>query len=328
VIIEEGGATNAKTFTEITLGAIKPTLLSTNGRMIYIYTPAPIPDHPLHTVVEQKAKLQDSYFTATIHSCPLYTPHRIQQFAKEFGGETSLIWKREFLCQHERDSSKTCIPEFDEALHVKPLTTPPAAPHWIAMDVGGLSSFTAAHLYAYDYVLDQVQVVAEVTLQPNSSDPAIVQAIETLKAKANSKDIPVYLDAAGSTRANLSNTYGLSFIFPSKPKTDGHESALHGRLSSIRDALTLSKLIIDPSCKLLITTLRSATFNSSRTDYQYSDLTGDADHLDCLIYGYRHRITHYVLPRSSDASKAMEERIEALSDAMTKPSGKSWWEQD
>lgn len=326
VIVEEGGATQPDNFLYTTSSILLPVLLSTGGRMIHVYTPAPTPDHPLHTVTEARANLKDALYTYDIHSCPLYTKQQVQEMCEAVGGEHSLAWKREFLVLPERDTEKTCVPEFQENLHVRPLTAPAHTKYWIASDIGGTLDPSAFLLMAHDYHKDQTQVLAEAHLPPNPSNPTIVKLVDQLKSLASvPKDqIPVYMDAPGSLRSDLLQTYNLQLSTLTKSPT---KYGIHEKLSHIRQAIANDKIAIDPSCKMLITTLRSAQLNSARTDYQRTDLIGHADHLDALIYGYRHRVTQVVLPRSKDPDVAIVQELEEMDRKAIQQESLEWWQQ-
>lgn len=322
VICEESGATHPDNFLYTTNSILLPVLLSTGGRMIHVYTPAPTPDHPIHTVTELKANLKDALFTFDIHSCPLYTKQDVQDMCEAVGGEHSLAWKREFLVKTERDTEKTCIPEFDEDRHVAKVVPLQHTKYWIASDIGGTKDPSAFLLMAYDYQKDQVQVIAEAGLPPNPSNPGIVKVVNLLKAKASHKDIPVYMDAPGSLRSDLLQTYNLQLSTLHKPPT---KYGIHEKLAQIRQAIANNKITIDPSCKMLITTLRSAQLNQARNDYQRTDLIGHADYLDALIYGYRHRVQQITLPRSLDPDVAIVQELEEIDQRYIKLEEQEWW---
>jgi hypothetical protein len=293
VIVEEGGATQAENFIYTTRSVLMPVLLSTGGKMLHVYTPAPVPDHPLHTVVEPRAFVNGSLFERNIHSCPLYTAEQVREMCEAVGGPTSLDWEREFLVKDRRDDNKVCVPEFQEALQVKdcrPL--PPYTKTWIAVDVGGVRDLSAFQAYAYDPNQDCVRVLAEYTLPANPTHAQLAAGIEAMRQACQPhKPAAIIVDAPGITRSELAQTYGEAITFPSKPK-DG----FHANLVGVREALARGRLVVDPSCKMLITTLRSAQFNSNRTDYLWSELIGHADHLACLIYGLRHKQTDVRVP--------------------------------
>jgi len=322
VIVEEGGATSPTDFIYTTTSILLPVLLSTGGRMIHVYTPAVSPDHPIHTTTEIRASINNALFVYDIYNCPLYSPTQVQEMCDAVGGQESLAWKREFLVRVERDNEKTCVPEFSEDRHVAAIRPPHGTKYWIAADIGGTVDLSAMHLYAYDYTTDRVLVLAEQTLQPNPSNPLIVSAIAKLTALAPTTEVPVFMDAPGSLKSDLTQTYGLKINSVSKPAT---KFGIHEKLVAIRQALSSDKIAINPECKLLIATLRSAQFNSSRTDYQRTDLTGHADHIDALLYGYRHRVTSVVIPASSP-DEAIQRQLEEIDRAHIEQEAREWWD--
>jgi hypothetical protein len=118
------------------------------------------------------------------------------------------------------------------------------------------------------------------------------------------KDDLLVVDAAGPTRSELAITYGEAVVFPQKPK-----NSLHAGLVMVREMLVNGELVIDPSCKLLVTTLRSAMFNAQRSDYMWNETIGHADALAALIYGLRHKQTNVVIPTKA---RSEEDRMQEL----------------
>jgi hypothetical protein len=323
VVVEEGGVTSPHDFMYTTTSILLPVLLSTGGRMIHVYTPAVSPDHPIHTITEEKASLNNALFVYDIHSCPLYSTKDVEEMCLAVGGKDSLAWKREFLVKVERDNEKTCVPEFSEERHVGTAIAPPGTKYWIAADIGGTVDFSTFHLYAFDYTSDKVLVLAEKTLPPNPSNPLIRDAIEALRCMSPSSYVPVFIDAPGSLKSDLTQTYGLSLNSVSKPAT---KFGIHEKLVLIRHALATDKILISPSCKLLITTLRSAQFNASRTDYQRTDLIGHADHLDTLLYGYRHREQSVEIP-ARNPDEAINRQLQEMDERWFKEQEREWWDR-
>lgn len=326
VIVEEGGATQAENFLYATRNVLMPVLLSTGGKMLHVFTPAPVPDHPLHSAVEPKAFINGSLFVRDIYSCPLYTKEQVEEMCEAIGGRNSLAWEREFLVKDRRDDNKVCVPEFTEELHVRKCELPKYTVTWIAADIGGVRDLSAFHSYAYNPETNQVMVMAEHTLQANPTHAQMAEAIEKVRrAIAPHKEQVLVVDAPGPTRSELAQTYGEAVIFPSKPR-----DSFHSGIVSVREALVQGRLIVDPSCKLLITTLRSAMFNANRTDYLWTDLIGHADHLAALIYGLRHKQVNVRIPVSSrtvDQEKVVMAALEEMDRrAIIEESG-DWWDQ-
>jgi hypothetical protein len=300
VIVDEAQATNSDNFLYVTNSILLPTLLSTGGRIILVYTPAQISDHTLHTHTEIQAQANNALFSFDIHSCPLYTPRQIEEMCNAVGGPESLHWRREFLLEIVRDASNLCVPEFNEAKDTIASIPNLKMEYWIAADIGGVQDLSAFQLYCYDWSADNMIVLDEATLPPNSSHPDIVKAIEKLSKGKSIKHI--IMDASGDTRSNLAITYGLNITFPFKPKNED----LHSRLAKLRLFLTNGKLKISKKCTTLIATLRSAQFNTARTDFERTSLLGHCDHLAALLYGFKHRIEHADL---SKVLKTEEERV-------------------
>jgi len=306
VVVEEGGATQGENFIYATRSVLMPVLLSTGGRMLHAYTPPPVPDHPIITVTELRASLNNALFERSIHTCPLYSKQQVEEMCEAVGGVNSLNWQREFLVQVIRDTEKTCVPEFIESKHVQScIPLPKYASAWIAGDVGGVRDLTVFLGLVYDPSMNCVKVVSEHVIAANPTHAAMAAGIADIRRQlAPLKDDLLVVDAAGPTRSELAITYGEAVVFPQKPK-----NSLHAGLVMVREMLVNGELVIDPSCKLLVTTLRSAMFNAQRSDYMWNETIGHADALAALIYGLRHKQTNVVIPTKA---RSEEDRMQEL----------------
>jgi hypothetical protein len=324
VIVDEAQATNSDNFLYVVNSILLPTLLSTGGKIILVYTPASTADHTLHTHTEIQAQANNALFSYNIHSCPLYSAEMIEEMCVAVGGKESLHWRREFLLEIVRDASNLCVPEFSETKNVT--TTKyegKTLEYWIAADIGGVQDLSAFQLYCYNWSTDQMVVLAERTLPPNSSHPEIVQAIDELRAGKVIKHL--IMDASGDTRSNLAITYGLDITFPFKPKNED----LHSRLAKLRLFIATGKLAVHESCSLLIATLRSAQFNSGRTDFERTSLLGHCDHLAALLYGFKHRIQSADLTKVAESeSERVQLQLQRQDElAISNEINGEWWER-
>jgi len=322
IVADEGGATSAENFLYVTRSVLMPTMLGRRGaRLIHTYTPAPVPDHPIHTVVEIRAISRGAYFTFPTTASPLYSAEELADMCEEQGGQASLSWRREYLVEDIVDTNMVCIPEFDARLHVQTAAIPQHTRAWVAADIGGVRDLSAFQSYVYDPRHDRVTVVAEQTLATNPTHKAIAAAIAYVRARVPKADLLV-VDAPGPTRSELAITYGEAVVFPQKPK-----EGFHPGIVMIREALANGKLVIDPSCRLLIATLRSAMFNGARSDYATNAVTGHADHLACLIYGYRHRQTNVRIPQTLSPDDYIQAQLAAHDARAEATENMPWWQQ-
>ena len=296
IIVEEGSSASADNFEYVIKSILLPTLLSTGGQLIHFFTPALLPDHPIHTDTMVRCELANALFTYDIHSCPLYTPEQIFEMCEAIGGEESTAWKREFLVQITKDSTKLCVPEFESEIHTSPaIKAPEFAKYWISIDFGGVRDMHAAQLYCYDHRANKMLVLDERVYEANTSTAEIVAGINQLKQGL--EECEVWADAPGQLRIDLQQQFGLYVRFPLKDE-------FHASLSVLREGFRLNQIAVDVKCKHLILTLKNATFNSSRTDFLRTIALGHADSLACLIYGWRQRNLNNPFPQQQlDPSK-------------------------
>jgi hypothetical protein len=91
-----------------------------------------------------------------------------------------------------------------------------------------------------------------------------------------------YIDAPGQTHTDFRVEHNYLCSLPEK--TDFETG-----INSIRLGLQNGKIEIDPSCVLLIQTLKTGMLTPKRTDFMRTDSLGHMDAAAALIYGYRHR---------------------------------------
>ncbi len=94
---------------------------------------------------------------------------------------------------------------------------------------------------------------------------------------------------------------------------------LEATVNQVRVALQTCALEIDPKCKLLITTLRSGTFNKHHTDLARSTALGHMDAFMSCAYALRHAnkanpyplhggatdATHYIRPQHNQTATSL-----------------------
>jgi hypothetical protein len=247
------------------------------ARIVHLTTPARLVDHPLHLETLPKCKLTDTFYCYTIQDNPRLTQEQIDKEIQTLGGPTSISTKRELFCLIERDDAITIIPQFEEERHVCPLSRSPNYTYLVSGDLGYKADKSAFHLMAYDHDLGKVVVLEEQWFEATKASKELADA---LKAKWGDLNPTYAVDYQGNAWADFS-AEGISLIFPTKDKFDA-------TYANLRNEFFNDKILIDPSCQLLIQTLRSGTFNKQKTDYLRTATLGHCDAMMSLIYGLRH----------------------------------------
>jgi hypothetical protein len=274
-LLEESALANSDEFEYITSSVIFPTLLHSRGKIIHLTTPAVSPEHYFNSVLLPKLEERGAVIKKTVYDNPLLTETDIEEAMDKCGGEQSAHWQREFLCNVALDKAALVVPAYSDSHITKSHELPPGARHWVAVDWGGVRDLTVWLLMAFDYRLKKVVVLKEQVFQPSTPTSSVLEAIRPLEREVGSR----WVDAPGQLLVDLS-TAGYQCQLPVKmdwmANLEGLNSAFHN-----------NEIMIDESCKLLIKTLKKATFNRGRTDFERGSDIGHADALAALMYGWR-----------------------------------------
>ena len=278
VYLEESGSAHPDLYEYTIKSVLMPTMMHSQGRLIHLTTPAPVIDHPLHTITIPKTQAEGSYFRFTIRDNPLLSPEVIEREIHELGGYESSHAQRELFCNIVRDEHTTVIPQFDEAKHVGEFDPPADGYYWIAGDIGGVRDKSVLLLMTFDYHTKRVLVVDERGFDPKTPTTEIVKGGLDLE-----KGRTVYraVDAPGQLFIDLSSTYNYPCFLPEKLQFDHN-------IHRLQTAFWKNEILIHPRCKLLIATCNSGQLNKQRTDFGRTVALGHCDAMAALIYGLRH----------------------------------------
>lgn len=278
IYLEESGSSDAETYDYVVKSVLYPTLMHSRGKIVHLTTPALILDHPLHTVTIPSTSANGAFFKYTIRDNPLLTDEIIEAEIDSLGGYDSPHTKRELFCEIVKDDNIIVVPQFDDRKHVVNHSLPDDAYYWVAGDVGGVRDKTVFLLMAYDYSVDRIYVIKEMVADTQTATSEIVRRALVMEAGRN---ISRFIDAPGQLFIDLASTYNYPCFPPEKLE---FEHNIH----RLQTAFWKDQVLVDPACKLLITTLRSGQLNKQRTDFARSNTLGHCDALAALIYGIRH----------------------------------------
>jgi hypothetical protein len=292
IIIDEAGfVANLKhVYTSVIVPA---TAKQKNIKIIFISTPPESPDHYFVELI-QKAQTQPNgyYACLTIDDISDLDPRERQRLLDEVGGEHSTAAQREFFCRIIVDATRAICPEFDAAAEadiVKPIQLPQFYRTWFAGDLGGVQDKTVAYLCAYDFERGKVLFLSESAHGNQTPTSAIVAGFRAMEATAKVPITRRHLDGPGQLLTDLRVDYNYLASLPDKEDFDAG-------LNQLRVAVLQRKIEIDPSCKLLIMTLKMGMLNKQRTDYMRTEALGHCDAVAGAIYAYRHRLTENPIP--------------------------------
>jgi hypothetical protein len=275
IYLEETGMATADMdeYTYLLYSVLFPTLMLSQGKLYHLTTPSRIVDHPLHLETLPKCKLANAFYKYTVEENPLLSPEDTEKEIELLGGRDSIAVQRELFCEIKRDDSVTVVPTFNESIHVADVEISHQVMYAVGGDLGYVNDLSAFCLAGYDHNIGKVVVIDELVFPATTPSSVMVAKIQEVWGSYNATYI---VDIQGNTRIDMSGL-GLSTCAPIKDKFDS-------TITYIRNQFYNDKLVINPKCKQLIETLRSATFNRNKTDFQRTSTLGHADSLMSLVY--------------------------------------------
>ena len=251
---------------------------SAHAQIIHLTTLPKIPDHPFVLETVPEAEMNGAFFKFTIHDNKKLSPEKFAQCVKIAGGVHSIAFKREYLCEQVRDGSIILTPEFDESKHVMEIKAPEYCFYWIGGDTGGIRDMSVFHLCGYDFKRDKILFLDERSFSPDTGSDIMAAAVFEMEG---GRKVTRHVDAAGQLQIDLAHQHKFICSLPRKDE-------LEASINQLRVALQTLAIEIDPKCKLLITTLRSGTYNHNRTDLARSKTLGHMDAAMSAVYAIRH----------------------------------------
>jgi hypothetical protein len=233
------------------------------------------------------AKQTDSYWHATVYDAG-YSESEIAEAMREVGidGKDSTRFKREFMGEFIRDESAVIVPEFRADVHVRSVPRPVYYSELYKASGAdlGVSDKTVA-LFAYcDFpkscvVIQREFVLTGVDVRTDIFADHYRSAVRDLGWDINASRVQHWSDNSNLMLLNdLSQLHDIH-INP----TDKEQKAEW--LNKVRILFGQGRILIDPSCKLLISTLHGAFWKDAlKKDYGRSVALGHMDALDALIY--------------------------------------------
>lgn len=251
---------------------------SKHAQIIHLTTLPKIPDHPFVLETIPEAALAGAYFKFTIHDNAKLDENQYAQCVKVCGGEHTTAFKREYLCEQVRDSSIILAPEFDEEKHVRTCVVPDWCYFWVGGDTGIVRDLSVFLLCGFDFKRAKILFLDERAFTPDIGTGAMVAAIREMEG---AREVTRHIDTDARLRLDLSGQHKFITSLPRKDE-------LEATVNQVRVALQNCEVEIDPKCKLLITTLRSGTFNRTRSDLARTTTLGHMDAFMAAAYSIRH----------------------------------------
>lgn len=265
-----------------------PTTLTTNGRIILSSTPPQTNDHEF-CYFWNKAEEEGSLIMRTIYDNPRLTEKQISNMAEAMGGVNSVAWKREYMCQRIVSEDDAVVPEFTPELEANIVQAWPRPSHYdiyASMDIG-FNDYTVVLFAYYDFlnhklvIEDELVVNGRKLLSDTFSQDIIKKEAQLWTSVATGQVRKPHMRVSDNNNLiflnDLQIKHGLTFLTVDKRDSEA-------ALNNMRVLLKSERIIINPRCKVLITHLKTAIWNKSRSSYQRGADGSHADALDALKY--------------------------------------------
>lgn len=314
IYIEETGDSDGDDYIDFMRSDLAPALThSAHAQIIHATTLPKIPDHPFVLETIPEAEMSGALFKFTIKDNKKLSQDKYDQCVKICGGENTTAFRREYLCEQVRDESMILAPEFEEGLHVKECIKPDYAFYWLSGDTGIIRDLNVFHLWCYDFKRAKKLVLDERWFKPDIGTGEMVARLLEMEGVHKPSR---HIDTDARLRLDLAGQHNYPSNLPRKDE-------LEATVNQVRVELKTLSVEINPKCKLLITTLRSGTFNNTRTDLARTTTLGHMDAFMSFAYGLRHvnnanpypayggalPHTHYILPSTQNANAAGFQKI-------------------
>lgn len=267
-----------------------PAVWDSHGEMVLSGTPPviPSPDNPVMRYVHT-AKINASYFHATVYDAG-YSEDEIAEAMREVGidGKDSTRFRREFMAEFVRDESAVIVPEFNEKMHVLCLPRPV---YYDLLYKGsgadlGVADKTIEVFGHYDFPTSRVVLEREFYIE----GAEVRTDIFAEKHSSSLADLGWVSDkryTGWSDNSNLMLLNDLNALHKIVINATDKENKAEW-LNLLRIMFKQGRIVIDPSCTLLIATLNGAFWKDAlKKDYGRSKALGHMDALDALIYFIR-----------------------------------------
>jgi len=260
-----------------------PQLMNTKGQALITSTP---PEDLTHDYVNQviKAEKGGYLFNWTLQDSVNIgekTEKEKQDIIDDCGGEDSVHYQREYMCNLIPTKERLVIPEAqDEELYVGKMDRPPHVEFYVCMDLG-LIDHTAVLFGYLDFKNSRLVVEDEYWANYNST-AEIVEACKIKEKKLKMHEIYRRIgDCERQQLWDMSNDHGYPvapIIKRSKQSGKGFRDSV---INQLRVGIKEGKLLVDPDgCPNTVRQLKYGIWNERRTDFERTETMG---HLDALM---------------------------------------------
>ncbi|TGM95035.1 hypothetical protein EHR02_00080 [Leptospira levettii] len=263
---------------------IMPSTFDTNGQVIISSTRSKDITHFFEQLVDN-AEADGTLQIYDIHTSD-YSESVILRYRDEAEKLEIGSWEREYLCKRIIDQKRHIIPEFNEALHVRSRVKDEFDSYhsrYVFADLGfrDLTFFLFA-----TYVFSEARLYIENEWVSQNEDNSLTTDIIANNVKTIERDtfggvLPL-LRVGDNDNPLLFNDLTVKHSYPI---FSVHKQSKEAMINQLKVMFAQNRIAIDPKCKVLITTLKSALWNNNRSDFERNKIIGHADGISALTYG-------------------------------------------
>lgn len=260
---------------------LMPMVIATDGRIVLGSTPPDTPGHESIDII-QRCEKNNAIIVKTIDDCPRWSPAQIKEFEKQAGGRDSSTFRREYLCEVITDLTRAVLPacskqKMDEIVQEVEFPHGYIPDLYVSMDIG-FRDLTVVLFGYWDYEKAKLVIQDEIVLNKVTTQK-IAQEIRKKKYElwAEAKPHKMICDTDPRLIADLKKLHSLPFR---ATKKDNKEASVNQTNIMIHN----SQVIVHPRCKTLISHMKYAIWNNTRTSFQRTAALGHCDAVDALVY--------------------------------------------
>ena len=258
--------------------ALRPQLLTTQGKFIFMGTPPRDLAH-LYYSFKEDAIREQRFVQKLIYDNESLTPEQIEEACQAVGGPDSPAWKREYLCEAVSDPDRLVIPEYRPELHM--VSDDYERPNFFTAYCGLDLGFNDKTFIAFGYFdfLKQELVIEDELCVSGKNSKEIVDAAKSIEHTlwGNGVKPDRYSDNDLQQLYDMHSLYGYSCTPTAKEDKIGAINLLRLRFQS-------GKIKIKSRCTNLLYQLKVGLWKENRSDFEKNKETGHLDGIMALVY--------------------------------------------
>ena len=261
-----------------------------NARMLMITTPAKIPDHYSYKLFD-RAQDKGFYFKATIYDDDFTDEEKLAEIIEECGGEDTIEFQREYLCEFMKDLEAVVIPEFSRERHEKEFDLPKdfaSLYKYTALDIGGRDN-TGLTFGFHNFREAKLYIVDEIRVPGNQANTEVIYDLVTQKEKECFKKYQTTRRFSGSdSKLTLRDLAHKGTYF-----SQNQRKPLEEQINTLRLMFQLDQIVIHPRCTYLLRELDNVEWNDKHTDWKRDARNAHYDvfaSLVTLVNGFNPRL--------------------------------------